>query len=124
MKRFIIQSTLLAIFFLIAGCLLYTWVIPDLYTPLLIFMLLFIYVITNIVYAWLFSTLKKNNRRFTSSFMAVNFIKMFIYLFVVIGMAWMQREHAKVIMGNFLVLYISFSIMEVIAMVRLVKRNS
>ena len=124
MKRFIIQSTLLAIFFLIAGYLLYTWVIPDLYTPLLIFMLLFIYVITNIVYAWLFSTLKKNNRRFTSSFMAVNFIKMFIYLFVVIGMAWMQREHAKVIMGNFLVLYISFSIMEVIAMVRLVKRNS
>jgi apolipoprotein N-acyltransferase len=124
MKRFIIQSTLLAIFFLIAGYLLYTWVIPQWYTPLLIFMLLFIYATTNIVYAWLFRTLKKNNRKFTGSFMAVNFIKMFIYLLVVIGMAWMQREHAKVIMGNFLVMYISFSIMEVIAMVRLVKRNS
>ena len=41
MKRFIIRSTLLAIFFLIAGYLLYTWVIPQWYTPLLIFMLLF-----------------------------------------------------------------------------------
>jgi hypothetical protein len=124
MKRFIIQSTLLAIFFLTAGYLFYTWVIPEWYTPLLILMLLFIYATTNIVYAWLFSTLKKNNRKFTSSFMAVSFIKMFIYLLVVIGMAWMQREYAKVIMGNFLVMYISFSIMEVIAMVRLVKRNS
>lgn len=124
MKRFIIQSTLLAIFFLTAGLLLYTWVIPQWYTPVLILMLFFIYATTNIVYAWLFSTLKKNNRKFTNSYMAVNFIKMFIYLFVVIGMAWIQREHAKVIMGNFLVMYISFSIMEVIAMVRLVKRNS
>lgn len=124
MKRFIIQSTLLTIFFLAAGYLLYTCILPELYTPTLIFMLFFIYVITNIVYAWLFSTLRKNNRRFTSSFMAVNFIKMFIYLFVVIGLAWMQREHAKVIMGNFLVMYVAFSIMEVIAMVRLVKRNS
>ena len=124
MKRFIIQSALLAIIFLIVGYLIYTWVIPELYTPLLILMLLFIFISTNIAYGWLFSTLKKNNRRFTSSFMAVNFIKMFIYLFVVIGMAWMQREHAKVIMVNFLVMYIVFSVMEVIAMVRLVKRNS
>lgn len=124
MKRFTIQSTLLATFFFIAGYLFYTWVMPNLYTPILILVLLFIYATTNIVYAWLFSTLKKNNRRFTSSFMAVNFIKMFIYLFVVIGLAWLQREHAKVIMGNFLVVYISFSILEVAALVRLVKRNS
>ncbi|MDD4193566.1 MAG: hypothetical protein PHI28_19690 [Mangrovibacterium sp.] len=123
MKRFIIQSTLLAIFFLIAGYLLYTRLIPELYTPALIFLLLFIFLTTNIVCAWLFSTVKKNNRRFASSFMAVNFIKMFIYFFVVIGTAWLQREHAKVIMVNFLVMYVAFSVMEVIAMVRLVKRN-
>jgi hypothetical protein len=124
MKRFIIQTTLLTAFFLIAGYLLYTLVIPDLYTPVLIFMLFFIFLITNIVYRWLFSTLKKNNRKFIRTFMAVNFVKMFIYLFVVIGLAWLQREHAKVIMANFLIMYIAFSIMEVIAMVRLVKRNS
>jgi len=123
MKRFLIQTSLLAIFFLITGYLLYTQVIPELYTPVLIFLLLFILLTTNIVYAWLFSRLKKNNRRFTSSFMAVNFIKMFIYFFVVIGTAWMQREHAKVIMVNFLVMYVAFSVMEVIAMVRLVRRN-
>jgi hypothetical protein len=56
--------------------------------------------------------------------MAVTFAKIFIYLFVVIGMAWLQREYAKVIMVNFLIMYIGFLMMEVIAMVRLVKKNS
>ncbi|MGV8092888.1 MAG: hypothetical protein AB2L24_13605 [Mangrovibacterium sp.] len=124
MKHFIIQTTLLTTFFFIAGYLLYTLIIPDLYTPVLIFILLFIFLTTNIVYGWLFRTLKKNDRRFTSTFMAVTFVKIFIYLFVVIGMAWLQREYAKVIMVNFLIMYIGFLMMEVIAMVRLVKKNS
>ena len=124
MKRFLIRTSLLAAFFLIAGYLLYTLVVPQLFTPSLIFLLFFIFVIANIVYAWLFTSLRKNNRAFTSAFMAVNFIKMFIYLIVVIGLAWIERENAKVILVNFLIMYIAFSVLEVGELVRLVKKRN
>lgn len=124
MKRFLIRTSLLAAFFLIAGYLLYTLVVPQLFTPSLIFLLFFIFVIANIVYAWLFTSLRKKKRAFTSAFMAVSFVKMFIYLIVVIGWAWIERENAKVILVNFLIMYIAFSVLEVGELVRLVKKRN
>ncbi len=124
MKRFFIQTSILTAIFLIAGYLLYSRIIPDHYTPVLPCLLLFIFFATNIVYRWLFTTLKKNSRKFTSVFMGASFIKMLVYLLVGIGLAWFHREHGKVILLNFLIMYIAYSVLEVIALVRLVRRNS
>lgn len=123
MKPFFIRTSLLAAFFLIAGALIYALVIPHLFTPSLIILLFFIFATANIVYAWLFSTLKKN-RTFSATFMAVNFIKMFAYLIVVIGWAWIERENAKVILVNFLIMYFAFAVLEVVELVRLVKKKN
>ncbi|MEL7587647.1 MAG: hypothetical protein AAGU19_13110 [Prolixibacteraceae bacterium] len=124
MKHFLRNSIILAMVLLTGGYLLFTLVIPRLFTPVLVFLLFFIFVVTNIVYAWLFTTLKKNNRRFTTTFMALNVAKMFIYLVVVVGSAWLQREHAKEIMIGFLVMYIAFSVLEVVSTLRLVKKDN
>jgi len=123
MKRFLFRTSLLAALFLLAGALIYTRVIPECYTPSLIFLLIFIFLVTNIVYGWLFTTLKKNNRKFTNAYLASSFIKMLVYLIVVIAWAWLEREHAKIILVNFLIIYVAFSILEVVEMIRLVKKK-
>lgn len=123
MKRFLFRTSLLAALFLLAGALIYTRVIPEFFTPSLIFLLIFIFLMTNIVYGWLFNILKKNNQKFTNAWLASSFIKMFVYLIVVIVWAWLEREHAKIILVNFLIIYVAFSILEVVEMIRLVKKK-
>lgn len=123
MMRFFWRSVLLTIFYLIAGAAVFTWLIPTAFTWSLLFLLLFVLVVTNIVYAWLFTSFGKNNRRFTSGYLAVNVLKMFLYLIVVIGWAWFERENARVLLAGFLIMYIGYSVLEVVELMKLVKKK-
>lgn len=124
MKRFILQSTILTIIVFILGMIVYSTFLQQYYLSILPFTVLFFYLVTNLVHAYLLKIAVKSGSRFTSQYMAVSFLKMFFYLAVAIVYALLNREYAKLFLGNFLLLYAIYTAFEVIKFSKFVRQKN
>ena len=123
MKRFIIQSTILTIIVFILGAVVYSTFLQQYYLSILPFAVLFFYIVTNLVHAYLLRIAVKSGSRFTSQYMAVSFLKMFFYLAVAIVYALINRDYAKIFLGNYLLLYAIFTTFEVLQFSKFVRQK-
>lgn len=123
MKRFIIQSTILTIIVFILGTVVYSTFLQRYYLSILPFTVLFFYIVTNLVHAYLLKIAVQSGSRFTSQYMAVSFLKMFFYLAVAIVYALINREYAKIFLGNYLLLYATFTTFEVLQFSKFVRQK-
>ena len=124
MKRFIIQSTVLTIIVFILGTIVYSTLLQPYYSLALPFLVLFFYLGTNLVHAYLLQIAVKSGSRFTSQYMAVSFLKMFFYLIVAVVFALLNREYAKIFLVNFLVLYVIYTTFEVLLFSKFVRQRN
>ena len=122
MKNFIVKSTLLTIIVFASGAILYSTVLKTFYLNILPLVLIFFYVVTNLVHAYLLKIASKSSSRFTSNYMATSFIKMFFYLAVAIIYAVTNKEGAKIFLVNFLLLYVVYMTFEVIEFSKVVRQ--
>ena len=121
MKRFLVRTTTLFFILLIVGYVVYSQFIPQHFEVTLPISLLFFFVVTNLVHAYLLRIAVKDMPKFTARFMGMNFIKMLVYLIIGVVLALLNRETAKIFLANFLFMYICFSILEVFEITRVVK---
>lgn len=121
MKRFLIRSVILSLILLIAGWILYTQIIPQHYSNVLPFILILLFLTTNLIHAYLLRIAEKNISKFTTQFMAMSSLKMLLYLVIIIGYIWIGRAQAETVCINFFVAYIGFTIMEVTEISRVVR---
>ena len=124
MKKFILQSTILTIVVLVLGAILYSTYLNSYYQSVLLFVVLFFYLATNLIHTFLLKIAVKSGSKFTSQFMAINFGKMFFYLAVAVVYALLNREYAKIFLANFLVLYAIYTTFEVMQFSKFVKQKS
>lgn len=124
MKRFILQSTILTIIVFVLGTVVYSTFLQQYYLSILPFTVLFFYLVTNLVHTYLLKIAVKSGSRFTSQYMAVSFLKMFFYLAVAIVYALLNREYAKIFLGNFLVLYAIYTAFEVLQISKFVRQKN
>lgn len=124
MKRFIIQSTVLTIIVFMLGAIVYSTFLQQYYLPILPIAVLFFYIVTNFVHAYLLKIAVKSDSRFTSQYMAVSFLKMFFYLMVAVVYALLNREYAKIFLANFLVLYAIYTTFEVLLFSKVVRQKN
>jgi len=124
MKQFLIKSTILTILVFLLGAIFYSTVLRSFYLPVLPFAVVFFYFVTNLVHAYLLKVAGKSSARFTSQYMAVSFFKMFFYLAVAIGYVIMNRENAKPFMIVFLLLYVIYTVFEVVEFLKVVKQKN
>jgi len=123
MKRFFIQSTVLTIIVFALGAIVYSTFLRSYFLSILVFAVLFFYLVTNLVHAYLLKITVKSGSRFTSQYMAVSFLKMFFYLTVAIVYALLNRDSAKIFLGNFLLLYAIYTAFEVIQFSKFVRQK-
>lgn len=121
MKRFLIRSVILTVGIFILGWILYTQVIPQHYQQVFPFILLFFFLTTNLVHAYLLKIAGKDIPKFTTRFMAMSSLKMLFYLLVAIVYVLSSKEQAKLFLINYLAAYIGFTILEVAEISRVVK---
>ena len=123
MKSFLIKSTTLTAIVFVIGVIFYSTFLKSYFIPVLPFAVLFFFIVTNLVHAYLLKISIKSGSRFTSQYMAVSFIKMFFYLAVAILFVFFNRETAKTFLLNFLVLYLVYTILEVFEFSKLVRQK-
>lgn len=105
------------------GTVLYSTILRQYYNLVLPVTALFFYLATNLVHAYLLKIAVKPGSRFTSQYMAVSFIKMFFYLAIAVVYALLNRNFAKIFLVNFLLLYVIYTIFEVIQFSKFVRQK-
>ena len=124
MKQFLIKSTILTIIVFILGSIIYFTILKSFYLSVLPYTVLFFYLGTNLVHAYLLKIAGNPGNRFTSQYMAVSFLKMFIYLAVAIVYVLVNRENTKSFMAGFLLLYLIYTIFEVYEFLKVVRQKN
>lgn len=123
MKQFLLKSTVLTAIVFGVGAILYSTVLKDHYLPVLPFLVLFFFAVTNLVHAYLLKIAVESGARFTSRYMAMSFLKMFFYLAIAILFVVFNREVAKPFLLNFLSLYVIYTFWEVLEISKIVRRK-
>jgi hypothetical protein len=124
MKQFFIKSTILTILVFLLGAIFYSTILKSFYLPILPFAVLFFYLTTNLVHAYLLRVAGGSGSRFSSQYMAVSFLKMFFYLAVAVVYVILDRENAKPFIAVFLLLYVAYTVFEVIEFLKVVKQKN
>ena len=123
MKQFLLKSTVLTLIIFTFGTILYSTFLNPYFVPVLPVAVLFFFLVTNLVHAYLLKNSEKSNSRFTSQYMAASFLKMFFYLAVAIVYVMFNKEAAKPFFINFLLLYVVYTSFEVYELFRVVKHK-
>jgi len=124
MKSFVIKSSVLTFIVIILGAVVYSTVLKPFYLAILPLAVVLFYIGTNLVHAYLLKISVSSGTRFTSHYMAASFTKMFFYLAVAIVYAFINKEEARIFLVNFLLLYIVYTIFEVVEFSKVVRQKN
>jgi hypothetical protein len=119
MKIFVINIVLITVILAIIGWLVFSQFIPQYYLPVFPFILLFFAVISVAIHAYQLQLAKKDMAKFTRSNMVVSFLKLFLYLAVAIIYIAVDTQNAKVFVVYFVLLYIVFTVFEVLSLLKI-----
>ena len=123
MKRFLIQSTILSVSFLIIGCIIYIRVLPQYYHPVLLSIIPLFYLVTNILHYTLLITTKDHLDKFTRNYMGFNFLKIIVYVIFAFIIIVVLPSQIKTFLINYIIAYMAYSILEVKEIYQIVKRK-
>jgi len=116
----------LAILSLIAGALIYLFrniLLPGLISPALYQMLVLFFALTAVVHYILLRTSTMNPRKFVGYFMLATFLKLFVYLIVMVVYAFtINREEVMPFVLGFFALYIIYTVFEVVSLLSQTKK--
>jgi len=123
MKHFLIQSSILSLAFLIAGCIIYIRILPQYYHPVLLSIIPLFYLVTNILHYALLKTTKDHIDKFTRNYMGFNFLKIIVYVIFAFIIVVIIPSQIKTFLVNYIIVYLAFSILEVKEIYQIVKRK-
>jgi len=106
------------IFFIIAGFVVFRWIIPEYYDPFYGVTALVFYAFTIAIHAWQLNSIKKKLAKFTNSNMIVTFVKLLIYSAFTIIYIGTKPKNPIIFVLVVMILYITFTFVEVSSLAR------
>ena len=122
-KRFLLRELLFTIFVAVVAFLLFSSLLTDYYLPIFWILLGVIAILTGIFHYSLIQIQENRSSKFSQKFMMVSGIKMMIYLVFITSYAFMNPEKATSFLISFFILYILYTVFEVILIVRYLKNK-
>ena len=121
-RKFVIKIGLFTLAIIIISAVLFLTILNKFYLAVFPIQLLLIAVVTTIGHLWVIRAADQNPMKFTTAFMASVTLKLLVYLFFML--IYLLFDHTQVIsfMLTFIVLYISFTIFEVIQVLKFIKK--
>lgn len=119
--RFIRVMVVTAVLIVIVALIFYSLTPSEYYTNSFPYLLGFFILASIIVYHFMLKAIEKRPARFVNSFMLATMIKLFFYMAVMITYALLHREEAMSFIVTFFILYVIFTIIEVVALLKVNK---
>lgn len=92
-------------------------------SPTLALLVVFFFAVNSVVYYILLSATGKNFSKFMTNFMASTFVKLMVYLAVMLIYVYLFPKNALPFIIEYFILYIIYSVFEVISILSFSKRN-
>ena len=123
-KKFIFKLTIVALFVLLIGWIIFSFFLQKYYLPVFPLVLAFFYLFTLFIHAYQLRLAKKDFAKFTRSNMIMTFLKLMVYsAFTVIYLA-NSKDNAVPFVIVVMILYVIFTMLEVSDLMRIVKTGS
>jgi hypothetical protein len=122
-RYFLKKALLLCLVVIGVSLLLYDSVLKDFYLKIFWLQLAVVSVVTVISHLRLMTAVQQNARKFSTTFLSVMSVKLFIYLIFILACLLIDRTNAVNFVLTFLILYVIFTIFEVIEISNFLKKN-
>jgi hypothetical protein len=123
MKQFISGIAVISLLLTLIGWLIFSRFIPELYLPVLPFLLVFFIVISISVHAFQLKQVNNNMAKFARNNMLVTFLKLILYSAVAVIYFVFDSKNAKIFFICFMLLYLIFTVFEVTSLIRVTSAN-
>ena len=123
LRKFGFNLLLLTLLLTALGYGLFLFVIPESYYPLFPLVPFFVFAVTIIVHIFLVRASENNPRKFASRYLGAMGLKILIYIVFLIAFLILATRHAVPFLVSFLVCYASFTLVEVISILKYLKRK-
>ncbi len=120
---FLKKALLLCLVVIGLSLLLYDSVLKGYYLKIYPLQVALVFVVTVISHLRLMHAVQQNARKFSTTFLSVMSIKLFIYLIFILVCLLIDRTNAVNFVLTFLILYMIFTIFEVIEISNFLKKN-
>lgn len=123
-QQFITKILIFTILVFIITSALFSTVLKIWYFAAYPYQILLIALVTTIGHIWILKAAGQNTRKFTTSFMASVTLKLMVYLTFMLIYLMIDRSQVIPFVLTFIILYISFTIFEVIQVLNYIKKHS
>ena len=123
LRGFTINLFILALIILAVGYGLFFFVIPDQYFVFFPAVPLFVFVVTAIVHIYLVNASQNDARKFAAKYLGSMGAKLLLYIIFIAIFLAINIENSIPFLVSFLVSYMTFTIVEVIAIMKYQKRS-
>ena len=123
LRKYIFNLFLLTLVLTAAGYGMFLFLIPASYFPLFPLIPFFLFTITLAVHIYLVRASGGDARKFTARYLGAMGVKIFIYIIFMAVFLILATEDAVAFLVSFLVAYAAFTLVEVIALLKIQKRS-
>jgi hypothetical protein len=105
----------------VTSVIIFTNISPWLYPPVFPFLLAFFVAATLLVYHFMLKSLEKRPARFVNVFLLTTMLKLLVYMIFMVIYALLNREYARPFIVSFFLLYIIYTVIEVVSILKVNK---
>ena len=116
------HALLFTIILAAAGYIVY-YFLPEFYTPVFPFLLLFFLSVSLIVHYLLIKAIQKRPAKFINQFMLTTFLKLLFYIIVLVIYSLINRDDAVIFIVTYFLLYLFFTVFEMVSILKFNKQN-
>lgn len=122
-RKIILKIVTAAIVLALAGAVVFYFLTPEYYLPVLPLLLVFFTVTTALIHAWQINLAKKDMAKFTRSSMIATMIRLFLYSAVAIAYIATRPENIVVFVICLVIFYIVFTSIEIIDLTQFLRKR-
>ena len=123
LKQFIIKILASVAILIIFGWIVFSFIVPGKYLPVLPWMLAFFTLITILTYGYQLRLAKKDMARFTRTSMLVSILRLALYSFFTIIYIAYHKENAAVFVVSIILVYMVFTFLDIANLSKVLKRS-
>ena len=124
--RFVLSLSLFSLIIILAGLVIFNYLLTEntLTTFSFVFVCLLFHVVILIVHYVILKSSEQRAQNFVRYFIATTFLKLLTYLLILVIFILLNRENAMAFIITFLILYLSYTVFETIAIIKFFKKRS
>lgn len=118
---FIKTTAITTLIVIVVSIIVFASISPWYYPPVYPFLLAFFVIATIVVYHFMLKSLENRPARFVNVYLLTTMIKLFVYMIFMVIYGFLNREYARPFIVSFFMLYVIYTIIEVVSILRVNK---